>query len=432
MKRDASASSVLRNAFASLIGRKLGAILRAVATLQMAAYLGAKGWGLFGVLVAAFDVFRVLTSLGLDTAGVRSAALRQRTQPELIRIILWVKTASCAIGVCVVAVLGLAVPSWIEQRWLLLLLALGLFPQAYAGTLTVRFQAAHAMERLIPVQVGVSAIYLAAVQLLIHQQVGIGGFIALGVVADYLTLWFTWAIGRWTWTPDLELGVLGSAAEEATWPSTMRVVLAGLPLGLVEVIVMIYSRLGIFLLQRSGGVAAVGHYYAAYKIAEPLVVVGGILALSALPVLSRLASQHRIKELRDMFVRYSLRSALLSCTLAAVVSIWSEQVLHWLNPEFAAGAGALSALAWAAAFMFQNQISGVVFYAFGKYHWVAGCAAFNLVVYVTLGLSLIPRLGPTGAGLATLGTEGLNTVITLCGVAWLLHRNGRMARRVPA
>jgi O-antigen/teichoic acid export membrane protein len=37
-------------------------------------------------------------------------------------------------------------------------------------------------------------------------------------------------------------------------------------------------------------------------------------------------------------------------------------------------------------------------------------------------LLLIPRLGPTGAGLATLGTEGINTVGQVLCVLHLLRR----------
>jgi O-antigen/teichoic acid export membrane protein len=79
--------------------------------------------------------------------------------------------------------------------------------------------------------------------------------------------------------------------------------------------------------------------------------------------------------------------------------------------------------------MFQNQLSTSMINSFGKFHYVTGVAAANLCVYLCLGLYLIPRLGTLGAGLATLGTEGLNALIQLTLVLILLSRMVRSEAR---
>jgi O-antigen/teichoic acid export membrane protein len=63
--------------------------------------------------------------------------------------------------------------------------------------------------------------------------------------------------------------------------------------------------------------------------------------------------------------------------------------------------------------MVQNQLSSTVIHASGRYHVVTACSAVNLLIYLGLAFLLVPRLGPLGAALATLGTESTNAVVQL-------------------
>jgi len=99
----------------------------------------------------------------------------------------------------------------------------------------------------------------------------------------------------------------------------------------------------------------------------------------------------------------------------------------WIQPEYGGASGALTALAWATVFMFQNQLSTSVINAFGKFHYVTVICAINLAVFLALSYRLVPGFGATGAALSLLGTEGFNAVLQLATVSALLKRMGRAA-----
>jgi len=417
---------VLRNAAALLIGRALGQIVRAVAVLWAAAHLGPGGWGVFGYLVASLDIFKVLTNFGLDTAAIRAFALSRDAPRATERAVATLKVGTAALGFVLVAIVALLASGYQGYRGWMILLGVTLLPQAFTATLTARFQAEHAMERLIVVQIVTGVVYLGAVYLLVHAGSGVGGFIVLLVVLELVSLLATFGIWRRTFARAAATATSAARGFRATLAPLVR---QAVPLGAVELLSMVYSRLGVFLLEHFHGHDATGRFYAAMKIADPLVIIGGAIAISALPVLSRLAAEHRTRDVVRLFVRYSVGSAVLACVLAAIVSFYSADVLRLLRPQYVAGAPALSALAWATAFMLQNQLSSTVLYAYGKFHYVAACAAFNLLVCIALGLWLVPMWGVAGAGLAALGTEGLNAIVQLTLVAKVLRaaRKGALA-----
>ena len=411
---------VMRNAGAILAARAIGNVFRLGAAFKAAAYLGSNAWGLFGRLISSLEIMRVLTNFGLDTVSIRTVALGRRSPSTVVANLLGIKTIMAAVGLLVVIALTMLLDRWGEQRWLLMALGLGLFPQAYASSLMVRFQASHTMERLVPVEAVTGGIYLGGVYLVALLGLGVGAVVGVHVTWEFLTVMLVALVWRLSWGG----GLLSRGGGAPLWDRELawRIFREGVPLGLLELIVMLYSRLGIFLLEEYGGLGAVGQYYTAFKVSEPLLAVAGAIAISALPVLSRLAEDRKLDELRGMFVRYSLRSAMLSCAVAGVVSLLSVWGLSLIKAEYSAAAPALQALVWATVFMFQNQLSSSVINAFGKFHYLTIFACLNLVVFTICGFTLVPRMGPTGAALSTLVTEGINCLVQLVTVTWLVRR----------
>ena len=411
---------VMRNAGAILAARAIGNVFRLGAAFKAAAYLGSNAWGLFGRLISSLEIMRVLTNFGLDTVSIRTVALGRRSPSTVVANLLGIKTIMAAVGLLVVIALTMLLDRWGEQRWLLMALGLGLFPQAYASSLMVRFQASHTMERLVPVEAVTGGIYLGGVYLVALLGLGVGAVVGVHVTWEFLTVMLVALVWRLSWGG----GLLSRGGGAPLWDRELawRIFREGVPLGLLELIVMLYSRLGIFLLEEYGGLGAVGQYYTAFKVSEPLLAVAGAIAISALPVLSRLAEDRKLDELRGMFVRYSLRSAMLSCAVAGVVSLLSVWGLSLIKAEYSAAAPALQALVWATVFMFQNQLSSAVINAFGKFHYLTIFACLNLVVFTICGFTLVPRMGPTGAALSTLVTEGINCLVQLVTVTWLVRR----------
>jgi O-antigen/teichoic acid export membrane protein len=409
---------VLVNTIATVVGQAAGDGCLLVAALVQIRALEPAAWGLFGLLLSAFEVLRVLTDAGLHSVGIRLLAIGARPPRFVLRHVLLIKTILCVAGLLVVGGVSAWVPVFSAHRGSVWLLGTAMFPIAYAAGLTLRFQAEHRMDRLIAPRGVAGGLYLAGVSAGAWVGLGVQGYIAIYVAYQFL-LWIATAIAsRRTWPAGSDAPV----AIRPDWPFARATARQASSVALLMVFVIAYSRLGVFFLERFRSLATVGAYYAAVKLTEPLLALAGAFSMSAFPVLARLVAGKDMAATRRRFVGFSVRAAAFTGSIAAVMSLGGRDLLRWIQPEFVAASGALAALAWATACMFQNQLSTAMINSFGKFHYVTVICAINLVVFLGLSYLLVPRFGATGAGLSLLGTEALNVVLQLATIRVLLRR----------
>ena len=421
----ASRKGILRNVAAIIVSRFTGMALRTVGTLLAARYLGVENWGLLGFLTSSLEVFRAIASAGMDTASIRFVSLAREEAGRTVGRLFALKAVTSIIAYLVLVGATLAMPAYRDRAVLVLVLGVGMFPQTLSATLQSRFQAEHAMAKLIVVPFIQGLLYVCGVFVLKHLGAGVWEFVILTVLLDGAQFVAMFVVARRTWPDALKLDSIRFVPSFAS-----AILLPSISQGLLEVVVMLYSRLNVYFLERSGGLAAVGQYAAAMSLSGPLLMVAGALGMSAYPVLSKLVEAKNYGEVTEMFRRYSLRAAGITLVIAVVMSALARPLLTFVSPEFAGGAGALSALAFATAFMFQNQLSSIVLQSFGKFHYVTACAVLNLCVFLATASVLVPRFGPTGGGVTTLITEGVNTIVQLAIVMVVLH-NARKRLSAP-
>ena len=412
-----------------LAARVGGQGLRLLAMLRMAAYLDAEGFGVLGFVVSSLEVFRFLVNFGLETVTVRALALGSPPPRTLMRHLLMVKAGMAVLVFGLLVVLTMTVDALGgERRGLVLLLATGLLPQAWAATLTAGFQAQHAMDRLVPFTVAAGAVQLLAVDLAASAGLGVGSFVAILTAVDYLTLGLTALAARslpWPGSRTRE-----ARREEAT-PRDFHLMAAllrqAVPPAVLEILFIVYSRLGVFFLERQRGLMEVGQYFtspspdrAAHGRRRG---AGGDASFRV----ARLTAVRDVAGLSRRFRRASLLAAAGSFSAAVLLSLVAEPLLRFLHPEYLPAAPALRVLAFASAVMVQNQLSSSVMHAAGRYHVVTACSTVNLGVYLIAALILVPRLGTLGAALSTLITESLNALVQLTLVRRWVHGLGESA-----
>jgi PST family polysaccharide transporter len=415
-----SSRKVLSNSAATLVGRALNTLFRFLSTLVAARHLGPEAWGFFGILVSTTEAMRALANFGLDPALVRWLSVHHDSAGHIMRRVLWLKTILAAIAVAAIAGYGLVHFGANHSTLLLLALAATFVPFGWTQSLIPRFQAVHAMHQLIPVQVAVGGGYLAVMFGACELGIGVPGFVALAVAYEFVLF----AATALTVRRKLPKVLTRAPATHSMW----ELFVEGLPLGFIVVATIIYGRTGIFFLEKANDLAQVGNLYLAMRITEQVGAVAGALAVSALPVFSRLAMERQIDRIRPQFRRFSLMGFAFSiCVMLGVIFV-SRPLIGILKPAYLPMYEPLVVLSFAAAFMVQNQLSSGLLYAFGQYRYVAACGAINLVVNVLLAWLLIPRYGATGAAFATVGTEGLNCVLQLLLVRYVF----RGAQPLPA
>ncbi|HXS83859.1 MAG TPA: polysaccharide biosynthesis C-terminal domain-containing protein [Methylomirabilota bacterium] len=245
--------------------------------------------------------------------------------------------------------------------------------------------------------------------------------------------------------PALELLVGGvllfALRREESWalgaPSVerMRALLrASLPIAITAILIMLYSRLDVFVMAGRLPAVDLGRYGIAMRLTEPFQIAAAVFGLS---VYSRFAAWFSAPEARaaapaagtlgPSAVRYAAGTLAYGVTVGALLAVVGPVVLAKFLPAYLAAVPPLRLLAGALVFRSLNATLAGIIQAAGRFRALALLAAWNLALVFVLLLVLVPRAGAEGAALALLLGEGLNTVFQLVWVARIVSRRERSA-----
>ena len=162
--------------------------------------------------------------------------------------------------------------------------------------------------------------------------------------------------------------------------------------------------------------SALGEYNAAYRLFEPSLILPSVVLAATFPLLSQAArSSGRFGEVLGNTV---LLLTGLGAAASASMFALALPVTGWLGPEYAASGPLLQILALACLPMFLNYGLTHALIASDKPQLYAAFTFASLLVNAAANLTLIPRLGLSGAAISTFFSEA--TLLLLCGTA-VLH-----------
>jgi O-antigen/teichoic acid export membrane protein len=350
-----------------LLGDAAGEVLVGYAMVLAAVSLGPAGFGTLSEAQAFMDPFEMLSNLGMANVAITVAAAR---------------------GACDGILRGTV--------WRLRMAASLLVP-----LLVVGLAAASGRRHLVP---------LLAV-------LGVGMLAAPTTLANNLPFYYEQRVHR-----RIAIPALVGAVRLATAYLASRVF--NRPLGYqLSVLAGGYF----FLHGREGHV--LGEYAAADRLTRPAWALANAIFFSSLPTLARLATEGSFRTLQSVYRRSLARVA---CGMTAiVVAAWfaGPWLIATFAPEYRGAIGPFRILAISTIFNFVNQLSTTYMLALGRFRVIMSVAVTNLVVYVLLASTLIPRLGASGAAWATAGMEAFALVVELALVWSLL---GAAVRRGEA
>jgi PST family polysaccharide transporter len=193
--------------------------------------------------------------------------------------------------------------------------------------------------------------------------------------------------------------LIGRLARE-TWP----MLLSG-------VAISIYMRIDIVMLRNLVGAGAAGQYAAATRLSEIGYFIPVALSTSLLPALLR-SRAAGAADYAESMQRYCDLSAALGYGLAIPLALGAPWLVRLAYGEaFAPAAAVLTVHAWAAVFVFIGVARGQFLVNEGLTRFNLVATATGALANVALNLLLIPRLGGTGAAIAT--------VVSYAAAAWL-------------
>ena len=208
-------------------------------------------------------------------------------------------------------------------------------------------------------------------------------------------------------------------------PALLR---ASLPIAVTGIVIMLYSRLDVFVLSSKVGPEAVGHYGIAFRVTEPVQIAAAAFALSVFSRFSGWFRDPAIRSLRGPATKYVLATLAYGSGMALVLLLVAPPVLRRFFAEYVPAIPVLRVLAVTLVFRSMNATLAAIIQGAGRFRLLTGIAVWNLVCVFALLSWFVGRYQAPGAALALLAGEGLNSVIQLVVVARLVAWHEREAR----
>lgn len=393
-----------------LVCRALGMLASVVSVAMTARYLGPGRYGQLSIALLFIAMWNSLADLGIATVIVRRVTSGRGDLERLVRVNSGLALVYCVPLAAVAAVSGLLVYSDSEVRVMLVVLSGALLMQ----TMVTRF------EPVFLATVRFSAVAISDV---------VGRLGALGMVAVLVAQWsdVIWFAVAQLIPPALQLLIQGAAAMRHV---SVRPIFApreaagllreSLPLIGFLVVGLLYCRADGVILSLLSTHSEVGVYGLAFTIAFNTIVVSLIFLKSTLSTATALFA-------RDVaaFAGFLRRSVELMYFVAVPVALVGALLAGPLITLFgdkafvARGTPTLALLFVAAALRFVSGTLGQGLVASHHQRILLWLTIATLVLNVALNLALAGRFGAVGPGVALVGTEFFNMVIS----SWWLRRH---------
>ncbi len=403
---------VVQNSGSILLYTTAVKVLKLVSFLLLARYLGISQFGKFSLVLAFVEIFRVMADFGVDKAVIRRLTVSDEDQTNLVGNTLTLKLILASASY-LLALLGALVLGYPTDLVLLIGLAgLAFFASSCANALTTPFEAQLRMRRLVFAKISGGGFFILAVPIGMHLGLSLTGFLAIWVAAEFVTLFSTALVAKSCVKPKFL-----SNGKDLKDTFTQAV-----PLGITAVLTKAYFRVGTLILGCILGYQAVGEFAVVYRITESFLILAGAVASSLYPIFSRIAANGDFPRFKRAWWRAYGGSLLLGVFFAVIITVFAAHIVNLISAEYKGCISPLILMSWATVIMFANMQSATSIQGLGLFRLVALMASINLILNVSLNLYLVPLFAATGVALAALLTEGINMVIQLSFIFFLLKR----------
>lgn len=393
-------SQILRSSAISGAAKIVTALAGFFRAKIVAIYVGPAGMGLLGLYTSVIGMASSLSSMGIDTSGVREMAANARDAEKADHVIIALRRICWATGL-----LGCALCALFSHR-----ISVSTFgDEAHAGQIAVL----GACVFLTQISLGQSSVLrgLRKIRELALQSVfvaaasliaavicmtlwGVGGIVPMMVSASFIGL-----VGSWWFARRIPVAVAGQSVAK-----TLAVARPMLSLGLAFMVSGLVAALGTYvigvILLSACGIAANGLYNAAWAASGSVVgLVLGAMGQDFYPRLTEVAHDRRAAStLIDQQIEVGALIALAPLCLLSALAPWIMSLLF--SKEFVAGAKVLQ---WFAIGCFGRVVSwpmGYYLLARGHARMFLLTEVASVAFHVLVAWLLVNARGTEGAGMA--------------------------------
>lgn len=384
-----------------LAGRFAELLIRLVPVIFMTRYLGSEGYGEYAYILAFVGFFGIFIDMGIDTVIVRETSIDSSRMGKFVGNVLIMKFF-LSIIVFIAALAGAYLLDVSNSKFTgIAIVSVILLFEAYKVPLDSYFRINLKMQYSSLATVVGSVVFATAVLLVIYFKGGIVHFLAAYALSYIVDFFVTLSFSLKFVKPELDVDV-------GLWKHIIR---SAFPVGLADIFMVTYGKLGILMLAWLQNDAAVGYYAAASGLIYKLDIIPWALTISLLPVFSRYYDMNKSKWERANLLNFKYL-LVVSLPLAVFISLYSGGIIDLIFGEkFGASALVLSILIWSKVFVFLNfQLNRAIVSA-GRQGLFTLAAGIMAVLNMALNLLLIPGYSFIGASYAVLFTEAFGTLL---------------------
>jgi O-antigen/teichoic acid export membrane protein len=409
--RTSTSTRVGRNTAFRVASQAISSVINLAGMMLLGNHLSASGYGQYAFYYALIPLLASVSDLGVGVVVTREAARDPLAAGRLLGEGIALRLVVAVVMFAIAAVTSAVALTPADALLVMLVTAAAVLEFGQ----DVSIWMVRARERLD----------LEAVLLLVSQTAWIIG-IALGVIL-HATLPFllATAVGAFllrTWVGARMLSRLGLQPSFATAPARLlRLAAEGWPIAASLLLVVLYGRVGVFVLKGLSTDADVACFNVAYMLSQPFGFLGSALAVAVFPAFARLGGRAS-DELSRALRAASKYQLLVSLPLAAGLFMVSDRMVPLLFHDgsgYARAAAALGITSLALPFVFLNLQSRYLLAAVGQQRVYLIGVAVGLLVNVLGCLLTVPAFGVTGAAWTFVVAEML--VFAACHGALARH-----------
>jgi PST family polysaccharide transporter len=373
--------------------------------LWIARYLGPEQFGTYNYAAAFVALFSALATLGIDNIVIRNIV----NHPEQTDVVLGSAFATKLFGGTLVFIAASISILFVRPNNMVIFLLVLLFA---SGTLfqslnTVNFYfQAKVQSKFTVISMNSASLIAAVVKIIwLLKHGSLVGFAVITLLESILCnvflliMYHAKSQSVWKWKPNLK--VVKSTLKES-WP-----------LALAGAASILNMRIDQVFIGNMLNDTVVGNYSAAVRIAELWLMLPAILGMSIYP--SIIAAKKQSEKLyRSRLHKISLGMCIFTFPVALLITCFSHQIVTLLfGNQYAGAASILSIYIWTGVPYLVTFIYGQMYYLEGLTKVAFYVSLFVPVSNIILNFILIPRLGGSGAAIATLITTVGASIISL-------------------
>ena len=372
-------------------------IVKAIIIIYAARVLGAAGYGVFSYAVTLAGFFGIFVDPGINSVLIRDGAKASKEERQsLFATTLIMKAIILAASVLIVIFIAPLFSTLPGAKLLLPLVALMIVFDSTREFLASLFRAEEKMQ------------WDAASFLLENFSIAVIGFIFLRIAATPASFTYAYVVGTaigalaalWLLRGRFKNIFAGASARRM-----MAIMKTAWPFAVTGALGILLTNTDILIISWMRSASEVGIYSAAIRIVQVLYLVPGVVQMSTMPLLARLAKNDN-RRFRAVLERTLALIFLLSIPLSLGGIILGTPIMQLVfGAGYAVGGLALSILMLNLSFDYAGSVIAGGIFAYDHQKNLIISSAIAGIGNVLLDLILIPRWGITGSAFATLGAQ---------------------------